>query len=148
MKRKPRAKVNWQEKYESWQKNYLKALTDAGIWRNKFEKSDSALKEELLRTSTLQAEVERLKAENEKEVTEFKKDLSELKAGLLTENRSLLADLAHSDAERRKLERDVLAQRAELARLQPFNIRIERFAENLAGGAGGCSATNLKEHKS
>ena len=39
----------------------------------------------------------------------------------------LQADLSHSDAERRKLERDVLAQRAELASLQPFNRILGAF---------------------
>ena len=50
---------------------------------------------------------------------------------LLTDAREeivrLRTDLAHSDAERRKLERDVLAQRAELAKLQPFNRILGAF---------------------
>ena len=61
-------------------------------------KADEALKVELLANQFMRAEMERLKA-----------------------------DLAHSDAERRKLERDVLAQRAELAKLQPFNRILGAF---------------------
>ena len=68
-------------------------------------KADEALKAELLANQFLRDEIKLLK-------------------GTVM---MLKADLAHSDAERRKLERDVLAQRAELAKLQPFNRILGAF---------------------
>ncbi len=86
---------------------------EANLWHGKFKDAQMHAKvEHDLLTETLRQEVSRLTGESQK---------------LRAKNEALVAALAHSDAERRKLERDVLAQRAELAKLQPFNRILGAF---------------------
>jgi hypothetical protein len=102
--------------------------------------ADSALREELLKTAIQGEEIEKLKnsiKSQEQFVTEMadiKRVREELRTQIFDENDKLRADLAHSDTERRKLERDktalegdVMRQQARLAIYAPFRMKSKEL---------------------
>jgi hypothetical protein len=72
------------------------------------------------------AEIKTLRAQMERATTlyhEAVRDYNKLWNDTNEEIDFLRGELEHSDADRRMLQRDILAQQAELARWKPFNVR-------------------------